>query len=116
MNKDCLKELYTAKTKVDFFLKGIECTLRENGMFDVNATQSLILHSIGNRAVNINTIYSTSPFVGTNCNYNIKSMLKKGYARKADSAHDKRGKLVSLTKKGAQLYDLIEKYFQEQSA
>jgi len=99
------------------FMFRVESELQSRGIFEVNATQALMLINIGSEKATIAKTTNIGYYIGTNISYNINALLKKGYITKISSKDDKRSVYLSPSKKGIAIINIVKEtlLFQHQS-
>ena len=90
------------------FLENIEHSLRYNEIYDISPMQALVMTNIGHETMRINDVNDFDYYLGKNVTYNIKDLVKKGYVGRLKNKNDKRSKIVSLTKKGERVLEILE--------
>lgn len=90
------------------FLENIEHSLRGNEVYDINPMQALVIINIGHEAMRVNDVNNFDYYLGKNVTYNIKDLVKKGYVGRLKNKNDKRSNIVSLTKKGVRVLEILE--------
>jgi len=85
----------------------IEDELLFNGIYDINATQALMLKNIGQDKSNVHKTSTQGYYLGKNLSYNGDSLLKKGYIIKQQGYNDKRCVYLMLTEKGMEIFDIV---------
>jgi len=87
----------------------VEDELSDKGIYDVNATQALMLKNIGGDKSYVQKTTTKGYYLGTNLSYNIAAMLKKGYLTKQIGYNDKRRVYLMLTDKGIEVLYIVNK-------
>lgn len=90
------------------FLENIEHSLRDNEIYDISPMQALVMINIGHETMRINDVNDFDYYLGKNVTYNIQDLVKKGYVGRLKNKNDKRSKIVSLTKKGERVLEILE--------
>ena len=90
------------------FLENIEHSLRYNEIYDISPMQALVMTNIGHETMRINDVNDFDYYLGKNVTYNIQDLVKKGYVGRLKNKNDKRSKIVSLTKKGERVLEILE--------
>lgn len=90
------------------FLENIEHSLRDNEIYDISPMQALVMTNIGHEAMRVNDVNDFDYYLGKNVTYNIQDLVKKGYVGRLKNKNDKRSKIVSLTKKGERVLEILE--------
>jgi len=91
------------------FLSCVEDELLFNGIYEVNATQALMLKNIGEDKSNVSKTSTQGYYLGTNLSYNAASLLKKGYLTKQVDENDKRCVYLVLTENGISILKMVNK-------
>ncbi len=91
------------------FLSFIGDELLFNGIYEINATQALMLKNIGEDKSNVSKTSTQGYYLGTNLSYNTASLLKKGYLTKQVEDNDKRCVYLVLTDKGVGILKMVNK-------
>lgn len=89
-------------------LENIEHSLRDNEIYDISPMQALVITNIGHEEMRVNDVNDSDYYLGKNVTYNIKDLVKKGYVGRLKNKNDKRSKIVSLTKKGERVLEILE--------
>jgi DNA-binding MarR family transcriptional regulator len=89
------------------FLSCVEDELLFNGIYEINATQALMLKNIGEDKSNVSKTTTQGYYLGKNLSYNSDALLKKGYLTKQVGISDKRCVYLVLTKKGSKVLGMV---------
>jgi DNA-binding MarR family transcriptional regulator len=84
------------------------------GRADVNSVQALLLYNIGDAELTAGELTSRGYYLGSNVSYNLKKLVDAGYIHHQRSTTDRRSVRVSLTEKGQEISEVINKLFQRQ--
>jgi len=84
------------------------------GRADVNSVQALLLYNIGDAELTAGELTSRGYYLGSNVSYNLKKLVDAGYIHHQRSTTDRRSVRVSLTEKGQEVSEVINKLFQRQ--
>ncbi len=89
------------------FLSCVEDELLFNGIYEINATQALMLKNIGEDKSNVSKTTTQGYYLGKNLSYNASALLNKGYLTKQVGDHDKRIIYLVLTEKGTGILNIV---------
>ncbi|SON56139.1 transcriptional regulator SlyA [Hartmannibacter diazotrophicus] len=81
------------------------------GRTDVNAVQALLLFNIGDSELTAGELRTRGYYLGSNVSYNLKKLVEMGYIHHQRSRMDRRSVRVSLTEKGQEIADIIQKLY-----
>jgi DNA-binding MarR family transcriptional regulator len=84
------------------------------GRADVNSVQALLLYNIGDAELTAGELTSRGYYLGSNVSYNLKKLVDSGYILHQRSTTDRRSVRVSLTEKGQEVSQVINKLFHRQ--
>ena len=84
------------------------------GRSDVNAVQALLLFNIGGSELTAGELRTRGYYLGSNVSYNLKKLVEGGYVRHERSRIDRRSVRVSLTEKGREIADVIDRLYDRQ--
>ena len=84
------------------------------GRSEVNSVQALLLFNIGESELTAGELRSRGYYLGSNVSYNLKKLVEAGYIHHERSTSDRRSVLVSLTDKGKEVCDVINKLYSRQ--
>ncbi|MDR2598593.1 MAG: MarR family transcriptional regulator [Holosporales bacterium] len=108
--RNCCLELSACGEKAfRVFLDIIKQELDGFGIADISSTQAFILMNVGNNVITMGEVLSRGYYVGSNASYNLKKMIANGYMKQSPSDYDKRASYLSLTDKGLDLCNKLEK-------
>jgi DNA-binding MarR family transcriptional regulator len=97
------------------FLELIEAELHQHGIEDINSVQALMLFNIGEDQPSVGELVKRGYYLGTNATYNVHKMVEAGYVNQERSTTDRRAFRVKLTRKGKQLWHVIDGMVTRQS-
>src|SRR6186997_1066200 len=84
------------------------------GRTDVNSVQALLLYNIGDSELTAGELKTRGYYLGSNVSYNLKKLVDMGYLHYKRSDKDRRSVRVSLTDKGLEARNVIQKLYQRQ--
>lgn len=84
------------------------------GRDDVNAVQALLLFNIGGAELTAGELRTRGYYLGSNVSYNLKKLVEGGYVRHERSRVDRRSVRVSLTDKGREIADVVDRLYDRQ--
>ncbi len=84
------------------------------GGADLNSVQALLLYNIGDSELTAGELKTRGYYLGSNVSYNLKKLVDMGYIHYKRSETDKRSVRVSLTQKGLDACDVVQKLYQRQ--
>ena len=84
------------------------------GRSDVNSVQALLLYNIGDAELTAGELTSRGYYLGSNVSYNLKKLVDMGYLHYKRSETDRRSVRVSLTDKGKDACEVVQKLYQRQ--
>lgn len=84
------------------------------GRDDVNAVQALLLFNIGGSELTAGELRTRGYYLGSNVSYNLKKLVEGGYVRHERSRIDRRSVRVSLTEKGREVADIVDRLYDRQ--
>ena len=84
------------------------------GIIDINSVQALLLFNIGDNEVTAGELKTRGYYQGSNVSYNLKKLVDMGYLHYKRSETDRRSVRVSLTEKGKQACEVVQKLYQRQ--
>lgn len=84
------------------------------GRDDVNAVQALLLFNIGGSELTAGELRTRGYYLGSNVSYNLKKLVEGGYVRHERSRVDRRSVRVSLTEKGREIADVVDRLYDRQ--
>ena len=86
---------------------------REGGA-EINSVQALLLNNMGEDELTAGELKTRGYYLGSNVSYNLKKLVEMGYLHYKRSDKDRRSVRVSLTPKGAEARETIQKLYQRQ--
>jgi DNA-binding MarR family transcriptional regulator len=84
------------------------------GGADLNSVQALLLYNIGSSELTAGELKTRGYYLGSNVSYNLKKLVDMGYIHYKRSDVDRRSVRVSLTEKGKQACEVVQKLYQRQ--
>ena len=84
------------------------------GRSDINSVQALLLYNIGEKELTAGELRTRGYYLGSNVSYNLKKLVEMGYLHYKRSDKDRRSVRVSLTPKGVEARETIQKLYQRQ--
>jgi len=84
------------------------------GGSDINSVQALLLYNIGDNELTAGELKSRGYYLGSNVSYNLKKLVDMGYLHYKRSETDRRSVRVSLTQKGQEACDVVNKLYDRQ--
>ena len=84
------------------------------GGAEINSVQALLLNNMGDDELTAGELKTRGYYLGSNVSYNLKKLVDMGYLHYKRSDKDRRSVRVSLTPKGAEARDTIQKLYQRQ--
>lgn len=93
----------------------VQDELRRHERRDINPTQALLLHALGDNEVTIGAFAARGYYLGSNVSYNLKKLVAGGLLERRASGEDLRVVHVRLTPKGRELHELLERLFARQA-
>jgi DNA-binding MarR family transcriptional regulator len=84
------------------------------GGSEVNSVQALLLYNMGDSELTAGELKTRGYYLGSNVSYNLKKLVEMGYLHYKRSETDRRSVRVSLTPKGLQAREVIQKLYQRQ--
>jgi DNA-binding MarR family transcriptional regulator len=82
------------------------------GRSDVNSVQALLLSNIGDSELTAGELRTRGYYLGSNVSYNLKKLVEMGYIHHQRSRMDRRSVRVSLTEKGQEVADIVNKLYE----
>lgn len=89
--------------------------LRRHERHDVNPTQALLLHALGDNEVTAGTLAARGYYLGSNVSYNLKKLVADGLLERRASTEDARAVYVRLSPRGHEVRELLERLFARQA-
>ena len=84
------------------------------GGADLNSVQALLLYNIGESELTAGELKTRGYYLGSNVSYNLKKLVDMGYLHYKRSDKDRRSVRVSLTPKGIEARDVVQKLYNRQ--
>ena len=84
------------------------------GGAEINSVQALLLYNMGERELTAGELKSRGHYLGSNVSYNLKKLVDMGYLHYKRSEKDRRSVRVSLTSKGQEARDVIQRLYSRQ--
>lgn len=109
-NKSYFESIIMIGKVYNLFLELLKNELHSLKIRDINNTQCMILYNLGKKYVTVGEL-NEKYYIGTNVNYNLINMVKKGYLIKEPNLHDFRTMNVKLSEKGLELHVKLDKLF-----
>ncbi|MDQ0327235.1 DNA-binding MarR family transcriptional regulator [Rhodopseudomonas julia] len=81
------------------------------GRSDVNSVQALLLFNIGDAELTAGELRTRGYYLGSNVSYNLKKLVDAGYIYHERSRVDRRSVRVSLTEKGKEVADVVDRLY-----
>ena len=81
------------------------------GRSDVNSVQALLLFNIGDAELTAGELRTRGYYLGSNVSYNLKKLVEMGYIHHQRSRMDRRSVRVSLTPKGQEVADIVNRLY-----
>jgi DNA-binding MarR family transcriptional regulator len=85
-----------------------------DGGAEINSVQALLLNNMGDDELTAGELRSRGYYLGSNVSYNLKKLVEMGYLHYKRSDKDRRSVRVSLTPKGVEARETIQKLYQRQ--
>ena len=76
--------------------------------------QALLLYNIGESELTAGELKTRGYYLGSNVSYNLKKLVDMGYLHYKRSETDRRSVRVSLTDKGKEACEVVQKLYQRQ--
>jgi DNA-binding MarR family transcriptional regulator len=84
------------------------------GGSDINSVQALLLYNIGESELTAGELKTRGYYLGSNVSYNLKKLVDMGYIHYKRSETDRRSVRVSLTEKGKDACQIVDKLYHRQ--
>ena len=85
-----------------------------HGEAELNSVQALLLYNMGDSELTVGELKSRGHYLGSNVSYNLKKLVDMGFLHYKRSNTDRRSVRVSLTAKGAEARDVIQRLYGRQ--
>jgi DNA-binding MarR family transcriptional regulator len=119
-HEESVKDFYidltmTAEKVSRLFSEVIERELSKLPIYDISSVQAMILFRIGKNQPTVNEIIYRGYYLGSNVSYNLHKMIESGYVVQTSVPNDKRSVRISLSLKGFDLFEKLEKALESQA-
>ena len=84
------------------------------GGAELNSVQALLLYNMGDSELTAGELKTRGYYLGSNVSYNLKKLVDMGYLHYKRSETDRRSVRVSLTDKGKEACEVVQKLYQRQ--
>jgi DNA-binding MarR family transcriptional regulator len=84
------------------------------GEAEINSVQALLLYNMGESELTAGELKSRGHYLGSNVSYNLKKLVDMGYLHYKRSDTDRRSVRVSLTCKGVEAREVIQRLYGRQ--
>jgi DNA-binding MarR family transcriptional regulator len=84
------------------------------GGAEINSVQALLLYNMGESELTAGELKSRGHYLGSNVSYNLKKLVDMGYLHYKRSDTDRRSVRVSLTSKGVEAREVIQRLYGRQ--
>ncbi len=84
------------------------------GGAELNSVQALLLYNIGDSELTAGELKTRGYYLGSNVSYNLKKLVDMGYIHYKRSDTDRRSVRVSLTQRGLDARDTVNKLYHRQ--
>jgi DNA-binding MarR family transcriptional regulator len=84
------------------------------GGSDLNSVQALLLYNIGESELTAGDLKTRGYYLGSNVSYNLKKLVDMGYIHYKRSDVDKRSVRISLTERGKEACDVVQRLYERQ--
>jgi DNA-binding MarR family transcriptional regulator len=85
-----------------------------HGGAEINSVQALLLNNMGDDELTAGELKTRGYYLGSNVSYNLKKLVEMGYLHYKRSDKDRRSVRVSLTPKGLEARQTIQRLYQRQ--
>jgi len=85
-----------------------------HGGAEINSVQALLLNNMGEDQLTAGELKTRGYYLGSNVSYNLKKLVEMGYLHYKRSDKDRRSVRVSLTPKGLEAREIIQKLYERQ--
>lgn len=85
-----------------------------DGGAELNSVQALLLYNIGEGELTAGELKTRGYYLGSNVSYNLKKLVDMGYLHYKRSEVDRRSVKVSLTPKGMEACEVVDKLYHRQ--
>jgi DNA-binding MarR family transcriptional regulator len=119
VSEDSLKSEYLRALRLverlhRLLLDVIKDEFDRRGGAELNSVQALLLYNIGESELTAGELKTRGYYLGSNVSYNLKKLVDMGYIHYKRSDKDRRSVRVSLTDKGLEARNVIQKLYQRQ--
>lgn len=90
----------------------VSLEIKRAGIEDLNSTQALLIHKIGEDTLNVGHLTLRGYYIGSSVTYNLKKLVDAGYVEQQRPGHDRRIIQIRLTEKGLALRRCLEEIFE----
>jgi DNA-binding MarR family transcriptional regulator len=111
---DYLRALRLLERLHRLLLDVIKDEFDRRGGSEINSVQALLLYNMGESELTAGELKSRGHYLGSNVSYNLKKLVDMGYLHYKRSDKDRRSVRVSLTGKGQDARDVIQKLYNRQ--
>ena len=84
------------------------------GQTELNSVQALLLYNIGDAELTAGELKTRGYYLGSNVSYNLKKLVEMGYINRKGSETDRRQVRISLSDKGHEAYQVVNKLYHRQ--
>ena len=84
------------------------------GGAEINSVQALLLNNMGDDELTAGELKTRGYYLGSNVSYNLKKLVEMGYLHYKRSDTDRRSVRVSLTSKGVEAREVIQRLYGRQ--
>jgi DNA-binding MarR family transcriptional regulator len=84
------------------------------GEAEINSVQALLLFNMGESELTAGELKSRGHYLGSNVSYNLKKLVDMGYLHYKRSDTDRRSVRVSLTSKGVEAREVVQRLYGRQ--
>lgn len=88
--------------------------IHDTAFSDISPVQALLIYNISDNRITVGELKSKEFYLGTNVTYNLKQLVSAGYVNQVITPADKRSMLVSLTRKGKKVQNLLNNFFNQE--
>jgi DNA-binding MarR family transcriptional regulator len=90
------------------FMEIIRLELERLGVYNLTASQYMILQHLGNDRIPVGDLSLRSSYFGSNISYNVRKMSENDYLTQEKATHDQRTHYVSLSSKSKELIEKMD--------
>jgi DNA-binding MarR family transcriptional regulator len=84
------------------------------GKTELNSVQALLIYNIGDAELTAGELKTRGYYLGSNVSYNLKKLVEMGYIHHKRSDTDRRSVRISLTPKGKEAYEIVNRLYHRQ--